>query len=420
MQKINKLKYILLGLFIMSTNILALEFDSVEEKDDLEKVVFFKTQDKITNFKVNKSALHDFKEVNKLLDIGNIIEAEKIATKFYYKTNVVSFKNKTVKHMANISLGRVFLEKGERIKWKYMQLQTLNYVLDSKMKKLGTDYFFFLTELGPLILEVKTKKQSLELIKSIKKDIMKFRKSFSNKTIEKLFYKIDYLRYLYVVKYSRSENLENEKFKTADKRLKSLYTYSSIQEAKILFEKAKFYLNKIGDSEKAFKPLKNSYQITKKIIDKEMTNSESSIFLADIYFSLGKLYSTGTKLNKSIEYYNKAEQIYVKTNNFGKALDCKTKEAIVFKILKKFKKALEVNTLQLKMAEDKFNKESEEYAIALVVRGDILSTVDKNEEALKLMEQAKEILSNKYGKFSKEVKIINSSLNFIRLQKEEF
>jgi len=412
---------IILLMIVSAISIFALEFDSIENTETLEKVNFFKEKTEVKNFLVAPRYIKMFNNINSELKLGDIKHAEKLAIEFYNETNVLSFKDNIVKNMANIALGNVYYTKGEKIKWKYMHLPTLEYVLKQDTNNLGSNYFFFIINLTPIILETKNKKETLELIKYTSRQLTKFREHFNKKTLEYLYYSLKHMQYDYTIKFSRKLRKEKEAFEEADKRLKRLYTYMSIEEARILFSRAKFYLNIIGDSELAFKPLKESYNITKTILEKknpELLNN--SVLLGNIYFELGKLFSTGTKLNKSIEYYNKSEQIFKNVEIYSKALDCKAKKAIVFKILKQFTKALEENKNQLELAKKEFGIDSEEYSVALVVKSDILSTMDKNEEALKYMEEAKDILIKKYGKFSKEVKIINSSLNFIKLQKEEF
>lgn len=410
----------ILSLLFLSTSVNALDFEIInkDKKEEINQFNLFKKSDKVPYFTIDNNSRLEFQKINNTLLKGDIKTAKKLATKFYNRTNVMSFNNEIVKYLSTIALGNTYLKMGEEIKWKYMQLPLLDEILKKKEQKLGINYMFLILELGDIIIKTKDKDRAFIIINGAFKQLKQKKLNLDREIYLESNYKFNKLIFQIYGKNAKFKKMEKA-WKQSEINIKSKYTYYSLQEANILFLKAKIYIDIAGDIEKAFDPLKNAFLISEQILKKENLDKES-ILLADIYYYLGLVYSSGTKQKEAIEYFKKAELIYIKSNLKGMQLNCKTKISISFKLLKKYTSALEVNKAQKKLALETYGEISEEYATALIVESDIYNTMEEKEKAIKLILKAKNIYSKKYGKYSKEVKIINSSLNYIQLQEEEF
>jgi len=385
------------------------DFNISSDKVSLEKKIF--TYD---YFNISEKSRKLYKLFNENILEGDYISAEKNAKKLFVNVNTLENENHVETELANIALGRIYLLTGQRYKWKYMHLEALDFFMKNKRKIGINDYIFGMLDLNDILIDkvgpFKARQVVLDIETMLKDNIDKFTK------------KDQYYIYMKANENLAQINFVDKKLKNSlyslsvqDKYLKRIYTYYSLYESHLLFNKAKYIYDLDSDTDKTLDILNESMKISEKILnDKHVLNK--SVFFADINYFIGTILSSGTKQDKANKYLKVAIDIYKKTNSHKKEVDSIFQLINSYKIMNQLKLASEEIDKLKKIVVDYFGKKSIEYADTLISEADILNTNENYKEALSKMNKAKEIYIFKFGSYSKEVKMLNSTLNYIKSQ----
>jgi len=393
------------GLLNAKTNLDTENKVSLEKKDVIYK--YFNISDKSRNL---------YKLFKQNVLAGDYSQARKNAKKLFVNVNTLNNKNQIEVELANMALGEIDYLTDQKYKWRYMHLEAVNYFLSNK-KSIGiNDFVFGMIELNDILIEkfgVMKARQVILDINSIVKDNFN---NFSEK--DKQYIQI-----------KTNENMAEINFKekklrqalyslsVANKYTKRLYTYSSLQESHLLFKKAFYIYNLNFDTDLSLNILKSALKIADKIL-KEKNLDKNSVFLADINNFIGRILSSGTKQEEANLYLKRAISIYKNTNSHMKEVKTTFQLINSYKIINQLKLAEDyVKRLQNTVAEY-FGKDSIEYADTLISEADILNTSENFKEAIAKMNEAKSIYIKKYGSYSKEVRMLNSTLNYIKSQQD--
>jgi len=364
---------------------------------------------------VSKETMDLYIETKKLLLIGDLPNAKKIAMKLFNKTNSLSNTNEDEKQLANIALGYVYEEYGEKYKWKFIHLSALSYY-DKLSNKVESIYGIL--ELKDILIE--KNKDNLQQLKESMLKINSFLGENKDNFEEKnyIYLKMKLNSIMAEIEF-RQNNLKGAVtwLEKEDSELKRLYTYYSLNEARLIYRRAFYTFNLTGETDKTLNELKTSYYISKKILD-NMNMSERSVFLADTYLFMGKILSSGTKQEESLDYFKEAIKIYKYNGLKEKEVEARFQLINTYKIMGQMNKAEKDTDQIIKIIKDYFGDNSPSYADAIISKADIINSNGKYKKAMKLMEEAKKIYVDNFGKYSKEVKMINSTINYIKSQSD--
>ena len=406
----------ILVLMLLTVFCSAAELDLLE---DHKKVNLYKKDFKYPYFNVSEEDRNTYKKINSIILSGDYERAKKIATRFYNNKHSYDNKNKIAEQLSNIALGNVYEANGDIYKWKYMHLESLKFFLSKEKNNLAfSDYMFGILELQDILIFTEKKERVQNILNILKGEIMEDKSVFTKESMNLALMNIELVnaKMAYKLHFKDAALMHLAK---SENKLKKIYTYYSLNEAHLLLLKANIIYDLSGDNSKTLQVLKEAYIVSKKLIKKEGLLDKSA-FLADIYYFIGNILSSGTKQKESVDYLIKARDIYKKTKLNNKLLNTEFQLINTYKLLKKLDLASTEIKFSLKLAKNTFGLESIEYADVLIAKADTFNSNGDYTESLNLMKEAKRIYTLKYGKYSKEVKMLNSTLNYINLQLERY
>jgi len=417
----NKNIYLVLAGLLVTSNLYSLSLSEIEgEVTKEEKPALIKKSFKYSFFNTDEKTRRSFLSIQKHILEGDYKTAKEKGVEFYNRANSLNEDNELNKQLANIALGNVYKAMGEVYKWKYMHLSALDYFIKLGKDKNNilnhNDYTFGMYELSDILLETKPIDQVKEMFIKINLNVRENKFKYPQKLFNISVMKFNLINAKIEYKRHNKEGMLNY-FSRAEDSLKKVYTYYSLNEAHLIFDRAQWRYELTGKTDRALEDLKQAFIISKKILNK-MNLSDRSVFLGDIYFSIGNILSSGTKQEEALDYLKKAREIFINTNSNTKELNAIFQIINSYKILNKNKLSEEYIKLAKEKSKKYFGDKSVEYADSLIAEADLINTVGDYREALKIMEKAKLIYIDKFGLYSREVKMLNSTLNYIKLKED--
>ena len=417
------MKFIILSLAAVAA-LSALTIQEFELEVTEEETVSFEKKNVIyKRFNISPERLEEYTVIKEALINGDYISAKEKALRFFNKVNTINDGGGNERALGNILIGDVYLMEGEHYRWKYTHMSALNYFDRALEEKIieESDWLFAMIEMPEILKE--TSESSEIFLKKIQDINSLFRENRSYYNERDRLYAEMKIHELFALGYE-FRNMESRAIESLEKAgeiCTKLYTYYSVEEARVLFKQAKLKGRLAYDSGEILNLYQEAFKVSKKILEKKEL-ADTSVFLADIYFEIGNLLSQGSKQKDSIPYLDRAEKIYHAAGDTHKEIQTIFQKINSYKIMDRLEfSSIEVEKIKKIVAEKvEHGVKSSEYADALAAEADILNTMGKYSEAITIMKQVKAIYANIYGEYSKEVKMVNSSLVYMGLKSEDF
>jgi len=408
---------IFLSALLITSSVNALNLDLLEDEPKEKKVKLNKKTYKVKYFSVNENVRKRYFKINNLVLEGDYLTAKEEATKFYNDVNDITNENNMDKYVASIALGNVYRVRGEVYKWKYMQISTLEFFLRGKQaihRLKIDDYVFGLLDLGDIMIQKLGPDGTLSKMKELKSYILTYRDIFPPSLLKEAFMKLEIIR---AKAYFKKKSLKYimMSLNEASRKLGDLYTSYSLENAHLLYLKSLSYYEFSKKQEIVFVNLKSSFKIAKKIL-KKRGKLDKSVFIADLYYFMGNILSQGTKQSDCVDYFLKAKEIYIKNKMYDNVLETEYQLINVYKFLKERSNSKKEIDFALSFAREYFGEYSPEYANILISKADTLNESRDYKKALEIINKAKDIYIEKFGKYSKEVKLLDSTIDYIKLK----
>lgn len=380
----------------LSVNLLALSIDR-----NITKVEpLFNEMIKINYFEGNQEDIGTYFSIIGLIEAAQYSEAKEIALKFYADKNSIVNENDIIsRYLSIIGLSKYYISQREYKKSELLEEQVFKNILNMEMSP--NKYF--------LLLEMERSFAASEANEPILMELERFYYLNKNKLINAPLYISKFYRLKYLFYKSHSKLIKGLKSKQIDVLNEKLIVYNK---ADLILLEAISLMDGLKRDD-ARKLLIKLYFDVKK----ENLNLTSNLLFADILFNLGKVFYRDSQEKESLEYFNQAKDIYLKVGVFKEYLNVGIDIIFAKKILQVSNLEDEIGKLKILSAET-FGKTSEEYASILIVEAELYYGSSDYKKAIATLNEAREIYIKLFGSYSKELKILDSSIRYIQIETE--
>lgn len=383
-------------ILILSINLFALSIDQ-----NITKVEpLFDKMVKINYFEGNQEDIGTYFSIIGLINAAQYSEAKEVALKFYAEKNSVVNENDILsRYLSVIGLSKYYISQKEFKKSELLEEQLFKNILSMEM----TPNKFF------LLLEMERAFATSELNEPMLLELERFYFLNKNRMVNAPLYISKFYRLKYLFYKSNPKLVKGLKSKIIDVLNEKMVIYNKNE---LILIEAISYMNGLK-KEEARKLLIKLYFDVKK----ENSNLTSNLLFADILFNLGKVFYRESQEKESLEYFNQARDIYFKAGILKEYLNVGIDIIFAKKVLQSPNLKEEIEKLKF-LAAETFGKSSEEYANVLIVEAELNYGNGEYKKAILILNEAREIYIKLFGSYSKELKILDSSIRYIQIETE--